>query len=98
MSVIPRISGFALGGRVDCEDEVMDTLEKIHEISMRLEHMHQAGDWLSRSLVHADPTASHTGTLITVLVEDLRERILTLVAELETEIISTRRAREEALQ
>ena len=48
--------------------------------------------------MHADPTASHPGTLITVLGEDLRERILTLVAELETEIISTRRAREEALQ
>ena len=75
----------------------MNTLDKIHDISIRLEHMHQAGDWLSRTLVHADPSASHTGTLITVLVEDLRERILNLVAELETEIISSRRAQPESI-
>ena len=75
----------------------MNTVDKIHEISLRLEHMHQAGDWLSRSLVHADPTASHTGTLITVLVEDIRERILNLVTELETQIVSHRREMEEQL-
>lgn len=75
----------------------MNTVDKIHDISLCLEHMHQAGDWLSRSLVHKDATASHTGTLITVLVEDIREKILSLVAELETQIISNRRELENSM-
>lgn len=62
----------------------MDTVEKLHEISLRLDHMYSSGEWLARSLVHADGAASQTGTLITVLVEDVRARLLELVTELET--------------
>lgn len=62
----------------------MSTVDKLHEISLRLEHMQSSGEWLARSLVHTDSSASHTGTLITVLAEDIRERILELVTELET--------------
>ncbi len=61
----------------------MDSIEKLQEISLRLDHMQAAGDWLARSLVHSDSAASHTGTLITVLTEDIRERLLELVTELE---------------
>lgn len=56
---------------------------KLQEISMRLDHMQAAGEWLARSLVHTDSAASHTGTLITVLTEDIRERLLELITELE---------------
>lgn len=64
----------------------MDSLEKLQEISLRLDHMQAAGDWLARSLVHTDSAASQTGTLISVLVEDIRTRLLELVTELEKEI------------
>ena len=62
----------------------MDTVSKLHEITLRLDHMYSSGEWLARSLVHCDNAASQTGTLITVLVEDVRERLLELVTELET--------------
>lgn len=61
----------------------MESIGKLQEISMRLDHMQAAGEWLARSLVHTDSAASHTGTLITVLTEDIRERLLELVTELE---------------
>lgn len=64
----------------------MDSLDRLQEISMRLDHMQAAGDWLARSMVHLDSAASHTGTLITVLVEDVRSRLLELITELEKEI------------
>ncbi|MFN8388706.1 MAG: hypothetical protein U0136_00275 [Bdellovibrionota bacterium] len=69
----------------------MNSVEKLQEISLRLDHMQSAGDWLARSLVHTDSAASHTGTLITVLTEDIRERLLELVTELEKQAyIATR--------
>lgn len=64
----------------------MSTVEKLQEISLRLEHLEAAGDWLARSLVHVDGVASQTGTLVTVLTEDVRERILELVTELEKQL------------
>ena len=64
----------------------MDTVTRLQEISLRLDHLESAGEWLARVLVHSDSGASHTGTLVTVLAEELRERILELVTELESEI------------
>ena len=63
----------------------MESVEKLQEISLRLDHMQAAGEWLARSLVHTDSAASHTGTLITVLTEDIRGRLLELITELETQ-------------
>ena len=62
-----------------------DTLNKIEDIRSRLDHLEEAGTWLARALVHADATASHTGTLVTVLAEDIREKFTALVAELEAD-------------
>ena len=70
----------------------MDSVEKLQEISMRLDHMQAAGEWLARSLVHTDSAASHTGTLITVLTEDIRDRLLELVTELEKQAYLSNRA------
>lgn len=64
----------------------METISKLHEISLRLDHLGGAGEWLARSLVHTDSAASQTGTLVSVLTEDVRERILELVTELEKQM------------
>ncbi len=61
----------------------MNTLTQIVEISSRLDHIAQCAEWISRETVHSDNTVSQTGTLISVLAEDIRERINTLIAELE---------------
>lgn len=61
----------------------MHTLAKVLDISSRLDHLSNCADWIARETVHTDNTLSQTGTLMTVLVEDLRERINELVTELE---------------
>jgi hypothetical protein len=61
----------------------MNTLARILEISSRLDHLANCADWLSRETVHVDNSLSQTGTLMTVLVEDIRERVNDLVTELE---------------
>lgn len=70
----------------------MDTLQRLHEICLRLDHLENAGSWLARSLVHRDSTASQTGTLVSVLSEDIRERLLELVTELEKQLAITHRS------
>jgi hypothetical protein len=64
----------------------MDTIEKLQEISLRLDHLEASGEWLARSLVHQDNAASQTGTLVSVLADDIRGRLLDLVTELEKQI------------
>ena len=70
----------------------MDTVQKLHEISLRLEHIESSGEWLARSLVHQDSAAAQTGTLVSVLAEDIRNRLLDLVTELEKQIVVSARA------
>ena len=67
----------------------MNSLDKSHEITLRLDHLEEAGDWIARATVHNDAAASHTGTLVTVLADDLRQRVLDLVTELEKQIVLT---------
>jgi hypothetical protein len=69
----------------------MDTVGKLQEISLRLDHMQSSGEWLARSLVHQDSAASQTGTLICVLADDIRQRLLELVTELEKQIFVSHR-------
>lgn len=64
----------------------METLEKIVDISSRLEHLENAAEWIARETVHTDNTISQTGTLICVIVDDLRERLCSLVKELEKKV------------
>ena len=61
----------------------MDTISKLQEISLRLDHIENAGEWLARALVHTDSAGSQTGSLITALADDIRERLLALITELE---------------
>lgn len=69
----------------------MDNIEKLQEISLRLDHLSSQGEWIARSLVHADNPASQTGALICALAEDIRERLLELVTDLEKQIVVSSR-------
>jgi hypothetical protein len=61
----------------------MDTLEKLIDISSRLDHLENAAEWISRETVHTDHGVSQTGTLICVLAEELRERLSQVFQEVE---------------
>jgi hypothetical protein len=61
----------------------MNTVEKLLEISSRLEHLEYSAQWIAREMVHADNGISQTATLITVLADEVRERIYALTKALE---------------
>ena len=61
----------------------MSTMDQILEIASRLDHLGSCAEWIARETVHTDNSVSQTGTLMSVLAEDIRERITALVAELE---------------
>ncbi|MCB0318411.1 MAG: hypothetical protein KDD56_06615 [Bdellovibrionales bacterium] len=63
----------------------MNTLDKLLEISSRLEHLENAAEWITKETVHTDSGLSQTGTLICVLADELREMLYQLVHELEQE-------------
>lgn len=62
---------------------MIDTVDELIEISSRLEHLETAAEWITRETVNSDSAISQTGTLITVLADELRERIYELVHTLE---------------
>lgn len=62
---------------------VMNTLAQILEIASRLDHLGSCAEWIARETVHTDNSISQTSTLISVLAEDIREKITNLVSELE---------------
>ena len=61
----------------------MQPLDKLLDITSRLEHIETSAEWIARESVHTDNSISQTGTLISVLVDDVRERVYSLVKELE---------------
>ena len=61
----------------------MSTMDHILEIASRLDHLGTCAEWIARETVHTDNALSQTGTLMSVLAEDIRERITALVTELE---------------
>jgi hypothetical protein len=65
------------------EDYTMNTLAQIMEIASRLDHLGSCAEWIARETVHTDNSLSQTGTLMSVLAEDIREKITNLVTELE---------------
>ncbi len=62
---------------------MMNTLAQVLEIASRLDHLGTCAEWIARETVHTDNSISQTGTLISVLAEDIREKINLLVTELE---------------
>lgn len=61
----------------------MDTLEKLIDISSRIDHLENAAEWIARETVHSDQGISQTGTLICVLAEELREKLSQIFQEVE---------------
>ena len=61
----------------------METLEKLIDISSRIDHLENAAEWIARETVHSDQGVSQTGTLICVLAEELRERLSQIFQEVE---------------
>jgi hypothetical protein len=61
----------------------MNTLPQVLEIASRLDHLGICAEWIARETVHTDNAVSQTGTLISVLTEEIRDRINNLIAELE---------------
>jgi len=64
----------------------MSNIDKILEIESRLEHLETAALWIAKETVHTDNAVSQTGTLITVLADELREKMVTLVRTLEEQL------------
>ncbi len=61
----------------------MDTLQRLIDISNRLDHLENAAEWIAKDTVHTNNSASQTATLITALADDVREKLYALVQELE---------------
>lgn len=64
----------------------MSTIDKLLEISSRLEHLEKSAEWITRETVHTDTAISQTGSLILVLVDEVREKMCSLVQSLEKKI------------
>ena len=71
---------------------VESNVNKLHELSLRIDQIQSAGEWLARALVHTDASASQTGSLISVLADDVRGKLIELVSQLETEALILRKA------
>jgi len=61
-------------------------MQSLIDIESRLEHLENLALWIARDSASIDPTLSQTGTLISVICEDVRERIFNLVKQLEEKI------------
>ena len=61
----------------------MNSLSQILDIASRIDHLGSCAEWIARETVHTDNAISQTSTLISVLAEDIREKITNLVSELE---------------
>lgn len=61
----------------------MDLLDRLLDISSRLDHLEQSAEWIAKETVHTDNGISQTGTLICVLADELRERLYALVRDME---------------
>ncbi len=69
----------------------MDTVFKLEEISLRLDHVESSGQWLSQILAGSDVTLSEAANLISTLADDIRGRLLDLITELEKQLETTSR-------
>ena len=59
------------------------TLNKLEEISSRLELLENQAEWIAKESVHTDNVISQSGTLIYVLADEVRSKVFELVHELE---------------
>ena len=65
----------------------IDTIARLHDISSRLDHLENSAEWIARTMEDMDPATSQTGSLISLLADDIRDRIMELVTELEKQVV-----------
>jgi hypothetical protein len=61
----------------------MDSIRRLQDITSRIEHLENAAEWIARENVHQNNGVSQTATLISVLADEIRERVYDLVKEFE---------------
>lgn len=61
----------------------METLQKLLEITSRIDHLESVAEWIAKETVHSDNGVSQTSTLICVLADEVREKVYDLVKALE---------------
>ena len=69
----------------------MKTVDKLQELSNRLDHLESVSLWIAETVGETDPAVSQSANLIETLAEDVRYRVMELVSELEKEIVVTAR-------
>ena len=67
----------------------METVDKLLDISSRIEHLENAAEWIVRETANVDGGLSQTGTLICVLAEEVREKIYSLIKQMEEMVDET---------
>ena len=67
----------------------MKTMDRLVEISNRLEHLENQAEWIAKESIHTDNSISQSSTLICVLTDEIRERVFELVHELEERLRDT---------
>ena len=68
---------------------MQNSVDKLVDISNRLEQIENSAEWISREILHSDTAISQTGSLICVLADDIRKKVCALVKELEETISLT---------
>lgn len=61
----------------------MNTIEKLSDIASRLDHLETAAEWIARETVNTDTPLSQTGSLIIALADDIRDKLVRLVTDME---------------
>ena len=61
----------------------MKTVDRLIEISSRIEHLENAAEWIAKESVHSDQAISQTATMIYAVAEDIQTRVTELVRKLE---------------
>ena len=60
-----------------------DIVKELQEISERINHLENSAEWITKETIHQDCSVSQTATLISVLADEVRERVCQLVREIE---------------
>lgn len=63
----------------------MDTINRLLQISSRIDHLENSSEWIARETVHSDNGVSQSATLISVLATEIREMVCELVRKMEEE-------------
>lgn len=66
--------------------KTFSSLKEVLEIESRIEHLETLALWIAKETANVDQTISQTSTLISVVCEDIRERVIELVRNLEERI------------